>query len=86
MNENRIEWASVREYNRHFPDAHCAVEEPGTKLVILTADGKMVACDFYEESDDTFRQRLERSIADKYNYFLDEWEEYIPECLKGCKY
>ena len=86
MSNGQIKWESVMEYNDSFKDCPCSVDEPSFFLVIHTPDGKMYGCRFDGETDEDFRNRLKRSQADKHNYFLDEWKEYIPAPNIGVMY
>lgn len=86
MSSKRIEWSSVKAYNEAFPNEKCRVFEPGTLLVIITSEGKMYSCDFFDEPDSAFRERLDRSKADNHNYFIDEWKEYKQEKKNGVIY
>lgn len=73
----------IFKYREQYPDDSCFFGEPGFGVIIESAVSNKAFISPFDETNETFLDRLNRSQKNGHNYFYDEWKpfEYDPDLL-----
>lgn len=66
---------SIKAYREAFPSDICAFAEPSSLVLIVNSNGESYISPF-NENDEQFIERLNRSKVNGTNYFYHDWEKY----------
>lgn len=67
---------SIIEYKKRFPKDLCFFMEPDNHIAVSKSKNSPVYISSLQETDETFLDRLNRSIEKGKNLFYEEWEVY----------
>ena len=74
---NQISRNAIIAYRERFPNDYCCYEEP-SGFIFITPEGSDISyLQPYEETEDQFLDRLNRSVAAGRNLFPEEWPELV---------
>ena len=75
-----ISWESIKKYRKVFNTDSCGYNEPGYGEVLVIDDTTEKGyISTWEETDEEFLDRIERSLKAGRNLFYEEWQELIYE-------
>lgn len=63
----------IFEYRKLYPEDRCFIGEPGSLVMIESNELKKTFFSPFDENDELFLERLNRSKQHNHNYFYDEW-------------
>lgn len=67
----------VLAYREQFDTYDCAFAEPSCNIMVVDPDTGKYHISPYNETDEEFMDRLERSKREHRNLFFEEWDEFI---------
>lgn len=73
MLTSKCVWA----YREQFGTKKCAFAEPGSQIMIFNPDTGKYHISPFDETEEEFKDRLERSKRENRNLFFEEWDEDI---------
>lgn len=73
MLTSKCVWA----YREQFGTNECAFAEPSCSIMVLNPDTMKYHISPYNETEEEFMDRLERSKRENRNLFFEEWDEFI---------
>lgn len=80
MLTSKCVWA----YREQFDTNKCMFAEPGNEIMVINPDTGKYHISPYNETEEEFMDRLERSKRENRNLYFEEWDEFI--MLPGVMY
>ena len=68
-----INYSCIKKYREQYPNDICAFSEPGPGVMITSKVNRKSFISPADETEESFLERLKRSIEDNHNYFYDDW-------------